>query len=493
MRLGGLGKPAGVVALLALVASACSGNHTGTGAAGRGGATGQVAANGTTTSVPGGKAAPVTTPGAALTATGSGSTGTGGAGTTGGGPSSGGGSGTGPAVAGTHQTTASGFSYTAANLFPASQDRIGITPSSLTMCMHAPLVFGPAFQDSATDFQVYWQWLNSQGGIYNRKVNMVFTDDQYTPSGGVQAAQQCQQSNPFLMTAGVGFDTVPAVRQWAEQNHMLYLSSFATENGLYNLKYTFQLSPSVEQFGRVAGQYAASTYPGNFGVIWRNSPNWQGGRDNFEAAVKAKHSKVVADVPVQENQGDYTQAILAMQAAHAQTVLAWVNVLEFAQLEKQAAAQGFHPRWITATFNLVTQTLGHDIDGSNGPAAIGLWVTPEYHNGDTTSPWVPEEKIMQAAYAKFDPNHTITDTDWQAWLLFKQLDRMLLDCGQDCTRNKLAGMMLAGYKVDLAPLCTEDFSQGQGRLGSKEFNVMQVVNRSGTVGWKQVATCAASF
>ena len=48
-----------------------------------------------------------------------------------------------------------------------------------------------------------------------RKVNMTFTDDQYTPQGGVQAAQQCQQSNPFLMAAGVGFDTVPAVRQWA--------------------------------------------------------------------------------------------------------------------------------------------------------------------------------------------------------------------------------------------------------------------------------------
>ena len=174
MRLGGLGKPAGVVALLALTAAACSGNHTGTGAAGRGGASGQVAANGTTTSVPGGKAAPVTTPGAALSANGSTSSGTGGGGATGSGVASPGGtSGTGPAVAGTHQTTAGGFSYTAANLYPASQDRVGITPSSLTLCMHAPLVFGPAFQDSATDFQVYWQWLNGQGGIDNRKVNMV--------------------------------------------------------------------------------------------------------------------------------------------------------------------------------------------------------------------------------------------------------------------------------------------------------------------------------
>ena len=104
-------------------------------------------------------------------------------------------------MAGTQQSTQSGFHYTAANLFSPSQDRIGITPTALTMCIHAPLIFGPAFQDSATDFQVYWKYLNDQGGIYGRKVNMVFTYDQYTPSGGVQAAKQCQQSNPFLMSA----------------------------------------------------------------------------------------------------------------------------------------------------------------------------------------------------------------------------------------------------------------------------------------------------
>ncbi|HET6794677.1 MAG TPA: ABC transporter substrate-binding protein [Acidimicrobiales bacterium] len=487
---------AGLTAL-ALAAAACSGNHTGSSTAAQKGSTQQVQAGGgastTTTGATGstaptgsgavsGAGASVGTPGAAP---GAAASATGGAAPTS--PAAG------PPVAGTQQTTAGGFHYTAANLFPASQDRVGITANQITLCMHAPLIFGPAFQDSATDFQVYWQYLNSQGGIFGRKVNMVFTDDQYTPSGGVQAAQQCQQSNPFLMTAGVGFDTVPAVRQWAEQNHVLYLSSFATENGLYNLRYTFQLQPSVEQFGAVAGRYVAARYPGKVGVIWRNSPNWQGGRDSFEAAVRAKGSKVVADVPVQENQGDYTQAILAMQSAGAQTVLAWVNVLEFDQLEKQAAAQGYHPRWVTATFNLVTQTLGHDIDGSNGPAAVGLWVTPEYHNGDTTSPWSGEEKVMQQAYARYDAKHTITDTDWQAWLAFKQLARMLSDCGQDCTRNKLAGMLLAGYKVDLAPLCTEDFSRGRGRLGSFAFDVSEATNRSGTVGWKQVATCAESF
>jgi ABC-type branched-subunit amino acid transport system substrate-binding protein len=323
---------------------------------------------------------------------------------------------------------------------------------------------------------------------------MFYTDDEYTPQGGVQAAQQCQQDNPFFMTAGVGFDTVPAVRAWAEQNKMLYLASFATENGLYNLKYTFQVQPSVEQFGAIAGDYTGVKDPGRFGVIWRNSPNWQGGRDRFEASVRAHGSKVVADVPVQENQGDYSAAILQLQMSGAQTVLAWMNVLEFAQLEKQAAAQGYHPRWVTAAFNLVTQTVGSDIDGTKGASpAVGLWVTPEFHTGDTTDPWSPEERTMEAAFAHYDPKHTLTDTDWQAWLGFKGITQLLLDCGSDCSRNKLAGMFLGGYRAVLPPLCPIDFGRGRGRLGAFALNVMQVTDRNGTPGWKQVASCAETF
>jgi len=470
-----------VLCAMSLLAAACSGNKQASSVSNSG-------TQDTTSTAPDASSAPgAKAPGAKTSSNGSVSTG---------GSSTGGGSA--PAsrnVAGTRQTTKSGFSYKAANIFTPSQDRVGITNSAINLCMHAALVLGPAFHDSEQDFQVYWQWLNGNGGIYGRKVNMVFTDDAYTPTGGVQAAQQCFSNNPepFLMMSGVGFDTVPAVRQWAEQNHKLYFASFATEHGLYNLKYTFQFSPSVEHFGDVAGNYVKSKYPGgSVGVVWRNSPNWQGGRDAFEKEVKSKGAKVT-DLPVSQNQGSYTNEILALKAAKATTVLAWVNVLEFAQLEKQAAQQSYYPRWVVAGFNLVTDTVGADINGSHGPPAVGIWVTPEYHNGDTTSPWAPEMKIMRAAYAKYDSGHTITDTDWQAWLAFKETTRLLADCGKDCTKNKLAGMLLGGYKSAVNPLCAVDFARGRGKLGSFGFNIWKAVSRSGGSGWQQTDACKESF
>jgi hypothetical protein len=122
-----------------------------------------------------------------------------------------------------------------------------------------------------------------------------------------------------------------------------------------------------------------------------------------------------------------------------------------------------------------------------------LWVTPEFHLGDTTSPWAATEKQMEDAYATYDSGHTVTDTDWQTWLGFGALTQLLRDCGADCSRNKLAGMLLSGVKASYPPLCPTDFSRGKGRLGSFAFNVMEGTNRNGSAGWKQVATCAESF
>jgi ABC-type branched-subunit amino acid transport system substrate-binding protein len=326
-------------------------------------------------------------------------------------------------------------------------------------------------------------------------VNLVITDDQYSPSGGVQAAQQCASNNPapFLITGFAGIDTAPAVRQWAEANHWLYLSPFSTDSGLSKLRYTFEIQPSIEDVGDVLGRYVAKHWPGGSdGVVWRNTSNWQGGRDHFEAIVKARGARIT-DLPISENQGNYTNEVLALKAARATSALAVMNPTELIQLEKQAAEQNYYPRWINATLDLTTDALGSDIDGSRGPAAIGFWFVPEYHNGDATEPWSPEERAMEAAYHTYDSSHTPNDIDWFNWLTFKQLGRMLRDCGRDCTRNKIAGMFLAGYRTTVNPLCPVDFARGHGKIGSFAMNIAEVVRRTSGVGWQQVESCRDRF
>ena len=88
-----------------------------------------------------------------------------------------------------------------------------------------------AFHISASDLNVYWQHVNDHGGIFGRSVHGDYTNDNYDPGTAVQAAQTCKDKNTFVLLGGIGFDQIPAVRQWAEQNHELYLHHIATIEG----------------------------------------------------------------------------------------------------------------------------------------------------------------------------------------------------------------------------------------------------------------------
>ena len=383
-----------------------------------------------------------------------------------------------------------------AGIFAAEHDRIGITGTSIEICAHAALQLGAVFSATADDFMPYWDMVNEAGGIDGRQVHFTFTDDQYTPQGGVQAAQQCKDRDAFLMVGGIGFDTAPAVRQFAEQNDMLYLSSFATESDIGRYQRSFTFVPSIERLGLVAGQYAAAANPGaRFAVVWRNSPNWQGGRDQFRAAVEAAGGTVVADVAVEKDQGDYTNAILTLKRSGADVVLGWVNVLEFAQLETQAAIQNYFPQWVVAGFNLVTDTVGHDIAGSRGPAAIGVWVTPPFP-ADPGADYQAEIDRMRATYQQYRPQSagSLTDTHWQFWLFSAGLHQLLLDCGPDCTRDRLAGMLLDGYQQPATAVsCPVDFRRGGGRLGGFSVDIYRAVTDGDGARWSSDVRCAEGF
>ena len=226
--------------------------------------------------------------------------------------------------------------------------------------------------------------------------------------------------------------------------------------------------------------------------MWRNSPNWQGGRDTFESEVKKTHAKVV-DLPVSQNQGNYTNEILALKHQKATTVLAWVNVLEFAQLEKQAAQQGYFPRWVVAAFNLVTDTVGADINGSKGPRRSASGSRPSTTTATTRRRGPTRRRRCRPrtpSTTRATPSPTPTGRRGSR---SSRRRRSWSTADQDCTRNKLAGMFLGGYKQNVAPLCDVDFARGHGKLGSFAFNFWQATKRGSANGWKQTDTCKESF
>jgi hypothetical protein len=382
-------------------------------------------------------------------------------------------------------------------LFTPNENTIGITKDSITLCAHAALTYGAAFNTSDKDLNVYWSAINDAGGIYGRKVTVTYENDDYKPDTAVQAANACKQKNPFALIGGIGFDQIPAVRNWAETNHVLYIHHTATVEGTQNQHYSFTGLPSTEKMGEMFGELVAARYRGKkVGIIKRNSPNWEPGVKAFKAVAQKYGVQIVAEDPVDQNQGSYQQELLDMSNHGAQVVWLWENALDSTQIVKQSKAQAYNPQFLLFPFNLTSQTLNND---AMNPPLVGVAMYPAYsfhdYSGSFAS-YASDMKEFEAEYAKYRPNADLTgfggDLLFLNWTGMKGLAVLLQKCGPDCTRNKMVDVMTSLKVARPFPAsCDVDFTRpGFPRMGGFSVNVMQTYRSpSGDVNWRNTDTC----
>jgi ABC-type branched-subunit amino acid transport system substrate-binding protein len=311
----------------------------------------------------------------------------------------------------------------------------------------------------------------------------------------VQAADACRAKNPFMILGGIGFDQIPSVRNWAETNKELYLYHIATEKGTAGNQYSFTTQPTVEQAGQAFAELVAVRFPGKkIGILYRNSEFWSPGFDAFKKVAGAKKINIVAALPVEKNQANYTQQLIELRNAGAEVVWGWENTLALTEMVKQAKAQTYSPQWVAFPFNLTAQTLD---DEAMTPPMVGLATWPGYSKGDYTGTfeaYANDMKEFEAQYKKYRPNTDIGgvagDLLWLNWVEQKRLVQMLKTCGQNCTRDHFVGMLAGGYKATTAPTCPLDFTGTHNGSGGY-VSVMETFRSptSNKVNWRSTATC----
>jgi ABC-type branched-subunit amino acid transport system substrate-binding protein len=382
------------------------------------------------------------------------------------------------AVAAAAKAGAPNATNTVATLFRENEDRVGITNTSIKLCGHAALILASAFNTKPEDLNVYWQMVRDRGGIYGRNVDVTFEDDQYKPDVAVQAAEKCKAKNPFFILGGIGFDQIPAVRNWAEANRQLYFHHIAVAD-TQNHQFSFSGQPTVEAVGKASGEYLLSHHRSEkLGVIYRQSENWQPG---FEAGRKflSDHGVGAVSLPVQKDASVYSPQIAELQRQQVKVVWVWENALAAAEFIKQARGQNYNPTFVVFPFQTTLDVLGDA--GSTKSRIEGVATWPAYKRGGyhdaigAAHEYDAEIARFEAAMAKYRPSVTPNDILFQVWLGYKGVDELFQRCGPDCTRNKMAGLFLGGLKTTVEPGCAVDFSKGNHHVGSTHFYTQEAV------------------
>lgn len=389
-----------------------------------------------------------------------------------------------------------GSSQYIANIYKGAADRIGISSSTIKLCGHAALVLGAAFNTNAEDLNVYWQDLASKGGVFGRNVAIDWIDDRYDGAAASDAVVECVERNPFMILGGIGFDQIPFARNKAEELKTLYLHHMAIAQGMSRATYSFSMQPTVEEVGTAFGQFITSKYRSKkVGIISRNSEYWKPGLTTGKKVLDANNVQTKT-LETPKNAGSYALELGQLEDWGAQVVWIWENALAAGQIIKQASSQGFRPKWVVFPFQTTLDLIGES--DSLNPTIDGIGTWPAYRRGGygaslfSQYEYDAEIKRFEAAYRKYRPRVTPNDVLWQVWIGNKALHQLFVQCGQDCTRNKIAGLFLGGLKARVNPNCPADFSHPRsigGRIGLHQFIVLETFDAGSNAAWKTVSWC----
>ena len=380
-------------------------------------------------------------------------------------------------------------------LYSGAEDLVGITDNEVVFCAHAALTYGAAFNTSADDLNVYWEDLNSKGGVHGRKVEITYENDNYSGPDAIAAAERCKAKKPAFIIGGIGFDQIPGVRDWAEKNKYLYIHHTATVQGTAGKDYSFTALPTVEKVGEMFAEFALTKFRSKkIGVIGRDSLNWMPGLKAFDK-VAAGRLNVVKRIYTPKDHHNYSLELNELRRAGAEVVWAWESALAAIEMVQQAKNMGWSPNWMLFPFNLQSQTLG---DQALNPKLYGIGVWNAYSWHDYSGPfadYASDVKEFERQYAKWRPNADIRgvggDLLFLNWQGMKGLHALLETCGRDCTRNKMADVIRTSNYPRTGAICGVDFTRpGATQRGGYQVSVMETYRSpSGQVNWRNIHTC----
>ena len=219
--------------------------------------------------------------------------------------------------------------------------------------------------------------INAAGGILGRKIEYTSLDTQSQPNVAKGLAQKAVDQNAYVVMGPVFSGSIivsMAETKRAEIPNFTggEAANITTQGNPYIFRTSFTQSTAMPKLAK----YIQDTVKAkNIAMIWVNNDFGKGGRDAMQKALDAVGVKVVADVPTDPGQVDFSGAVLKVKQSNADAVFVYTNEEESARALRELKKQGYDKPIIgetTLTGQKVIELAGESANGAL--AHVGLTV-----------------------------------------------------------------------------------------------------------------------
>jgi branched-chain amino acid transport system substrate-binding protein len=323
------------------------------------------------------------------------------------------------AVAGCGSSSGSSSSSSGGSSSGSSSNVPGVTATSITFGSHQPLTgpVAPGYSEIAPASQAFFDYVNAHGGVFGRKIHLIYKDDAYNPAQTVNVVHQLVlQDKVFGIFEGLGTPTHTKVVGFlnAEKIPDMFVASGCPcwDDGTKQ-PYTFGWQPNYTIEGKILGQYIKQHFAGKkVGVLYQDDDFGQGGLAGIEDEVPA--SDIVAKESYQPGTTTLAAQITAIKTDKAQVMVDFTVPIYTAIAQLTSFTLGYKPQLVVSNVGIDPITVGGLLKTvskgkASGTALIEGAITDGYlpSSSDTSNPWIQLfMKIHQQydASAPFDGN-----------------------------------------------------------------------------------------
>jgi branched-chain amino acid transport system substrate-binding protein len=225
---------------------------------------------------------------------------------------------------------------------PSAEKVPGVTDTEILLGTHMPIsqTVAAAYAPVADGIRSYFEYINSQGGVYGRKIRLLVGDDHYNPADAVEVIRkQVEQDGVFAIISGLGDAGHAAVWKYLEERGVpdMWISGGLVKWTDPVVKSRFQGNPDYYTEGRMLGRYIAENYNGKtVGLLLSHDEFGVDGKAGILQGLEGSDVQIVAEETYESTDWDVTAQTQRLKNANPDLVVAYAIPPPAANLVKAA-------------------------------------------------------------------------------------------------------------------------------------------------------------
>ena len=331
----------------------------------------------------------------------------------------------------------------------------GVTSTSILLGQSAAFT-GPASElgtEMRAGAMAYFQWINAQGGVNGRKIELKSLDDGYEGDRAAANTKKLIDDGVFLLFGYVGTPTSNASKPIFTAAKVPFVGPFTGAESLRNPvnRYVFNIRASYyDETDKLVAQLLGQTLD-RIAVFYQNDDYGKAGLTGVERAMQKRNMKIIATGTVERNTVDIAAAVKSICNVDPQGVVMISAYKSCAAFIKGARAAGCNPQFMNVSF-VGSKALAHE----TGPAGRGVGISQVVPFPWNLSARVVKEyqQLLEASTGK--QNYSFTSLE--GFIAAKVLVEGLRRTGNDLTRERFVNAMeqirdydVGGFTVSFSP------------------------------------------